>query len=295
MPKSDNMTKFYTQTYTRNWPIIPQETQKKLSRLKVAIAGCGSTGGGFIDGLLRLGVQSFHLADDGGYERNNLNRQFVFLNDIDQNKATVHARRIKELNPEANVQVWSEGLTENNVFDFVSDCDFVFDAIDVTTAAGMAMKLRLHEVLHEKRVPTGSALDLGYKQWLQSYNYHLGESVLKGRLSQARACKNPLHAVFEGFCSVEELPLEITEEIIRLIQNPGSSCCQLACVCFLLAGMATPYMIHFIETNRLPNLITMDLLDPYLSARGKRDRATKTIEAHRRLRAILDGLELKAA
>ena len=65
----------------------------------------------------------------------NLNRQFVFLNDIDQNKATVHARRIKELNPEANVQVWSEGLTENNVFDFVSDCDFVFDAIDVTTAA----------------------------------------------------------------------------------------------------------------------------------------------------------------
>ncbi len=289
------MTKNYTETYARNWPIIPLNVQEKLSQLRVAVAGCGSTGGGFIEGLVRLGVQHFHLTDNGAYERNNLNRQFVFLSDIGINKATTHARRILAMNPEAKVRVWDEGLTEKNVYNFVSDCDFIFDAVDVTTHAGIAMKLRLHEVLHEKKIPTGSALDLGYTQWLQSYNYHRGDDVLKGKLGRARACRNPLHALIEGFSSIEELPLEISEELIRLFENPHESACQLACACFQLAAMVTPYMIHFVKTGELHQLVAMDILDPFMPEAEKRGRLAKTEECHRRLAAILAGADQKVA
>ena len=290
-----HMTKNYTETYKRNWPIIPLDMQEKLSRLRVAVVGCGSTGGGFIDGLLRLGIQHFHLADNGAFELNNLNRQFVFLSDLNANKASAHARRIFAMNPEAQVRVWDEGLTEKNVYGLVSGCDFVFDAVDVTTQSGMAMKLRLHEVLHEKKIPTGSALDLGYTQWLQSYNYHHGDDVLKGKLGRAKACRNPLHALIEGFSPIEDLPLEISEELIRLLENPQESACQLACACFQLAAMVTPYMLHFVKTGELHQLVSMDVLDPFVSEEQRRERRVKTQESHRRLEAILTGAGQKAA
>ncbi len=282
------MTKNYTETYKRNWPMIPHNLQEKFSQLRVAVAGCGSTGGAFIDGLLRLGIQHYHLTDTGSYELNNLNRQFVFLGDLNVNKAVTHKKRILALNPQSSIRVWEEGLTLNNVYEFVTECDFVFDAVDVTTKSGMAMKLRLHEVLHEKNIPTGSALDLGFTQWLQSYNYHMNEDVLKGRLARARACRHPLAALIEGFASIDELPLEIAEELVRLFESPQESACQLACACFQLSAMVTPYMIKFVSTGQLPQLVTMDVLAPFISKAEGHDRFKKTRAAHRRLAELIE-------
>lgn len=284
------MTNNYVELYKRNWPILPVEIQEKLSRLKVGIAGCGSTGGGFIDGLLRLGIQFFHLTDNGDYELNNLNRQFVELKDLNKNKAAVHAERIARVNSEAKTRVWPEGLTEQNIYDFVDGCDFVFDAVDVTTEAGMKMKLRLHEVLHEKRIPTGSALDLGFVQWLESYNYHQGEALLKGKMAQAKACKNPLKALIAGFSPIDDLDLEIAEEITRLIMDPKESCSQLACACFALAAMVTPYMMYFADTGKLPGLVKLDLLEKFPIPLLRKDREQRTLAARGKLAELLESI-----
>lgn len=280
----------YNELYRRNWPIIPLEKQAKIKKLNVAIAGCGSTGGAFIDGLLRLGVQNYHLTDNGEYELNNLNRQMVYVADLNKNKSSVHKARILSTNPEAKVLSWESGLTHENMGDFLANIDFLFDAVDVTTPSGMKMKLALHEEAHKRKIPTGSALDLGYTQWLQSYNYHMGDDILRGKYNAALRCKNPLKALIEGFSSVDELPLEIAEEILRLLRNPTESACQLACVCFVLSGMVTPYMLHFVAKGQLPRLTSIDLIAYFEDQQDLEEREKRTLEVRAFLKDELNSI-----
>lgn len=280
-------TEAYNNLYSRNWPIIPREIQQKIAPLKVAVAGCGSTGGAVVDGLSRLGVQDFHLCDNGDYELNNLNRQFVFGADIGRNKSMVHAERLEKLNPFVHVKTWTNGLTTDNIDAFLNNVDFLFDAVDVTTTQGMKIKLHLHEEAARRGIPTGSALDLGYLQWLQSYNYQLGEPALHGRLRAAQEVKNPLKALIVGFCDVEELSHEITLELTRLIKDPQQSCSQLAAVCFVLAGMMTPYMLHFLSKGRLPALTRIDLMTYFEDETEKQQRKERSTKSHKELTALL--------
>lgn len=280
----------YDELYTRNWPIIPKDTQGRFSSLRIAVAGCGSTGGAFVEGAIRAGIQNFHLCDNGSYEISNLNRQLVSQKQVGVNKAAAYGTKIFEINPSAKTKIWDSGLSLTNMDEFLNDIDFLFDAVDVTTASGMEMKLHLHEMAARKKIPTGSALDLGYTQWLQSYNYQDGIPALGGRLAEARRVKTPLKALILGFSPVEELPLEISDELIRLLENPDTNACQLACVCFLLAGMVTPYLSYFVKKQKLPPLVAIDLIKYFESEdeRGTRNFLCK--ESHSRLREILSSL-----
>lgn len=280
-------TELYSSLYTRNWPVIDKSIQEKIATLRIGVAGCGSTGGAVIDGALRLGIQHYHLCDNGLYEATNLNRQMVTQREIGVNKAVAYSKRVKDVNPEATTRVWDMGLTPENIDEFMQGLDFLFDAVDVTTPEGMKMKLLLHEKAAQKKIPTGSALDLAYVQWLQSYNYHTGDKPLLGRLEAARKVKNPLKSLLVGFSEVEELPLEITDEIIRLVETPGANACQLACVCFVLAGMMTPYLLYFVREGHLPPLAVIDLMNYFESPEEKEKRAELTEKSHARLREIL--------
>lgn len=253
----------YWELYTRNNPIITLEQQQQIKDLKVGIAGCGSTGGAFVDGILRLGVTYYHLCDNGFYDLSNLNRQMVTRKDIGKNKAMVYKDRLINVNPCAQVKVWTEGLTDQNILSFLQDIDLLFDAIDVTTAEGMRMKLNLHEHAANCKIPTASALDLGFTQRLQSFNYHRGETALQGRLQTARQINNPLKAILAGFLALEELPYEFIDELIRLLEAPEASACQLASACFLLSSLATPYTLYFLKHKRLPPLTSINILSPF--------------------------------
>ena len=287
----EQMDLAYYELYNRNYPIINVETQEQLKRIRVGVAGCGSTGGAFIDGALRTGVQSFHLADNGEYELSNLNRQMVSLSELGSNKADAYASKIKNVNADAFTKVWMDGLTEENMDDFLENIDFLFDAVDVTTSEGMRMKLMLHEKAAEKKIPTGSALDLGFTQWIKSYNYHLGELALQGRLRAAQDTHNPIKAILSGFISVEELPLEITEEIIRLLQTPGASACQLASACFLLSSMVTPYLIYFIKNKSLHPLVAIDVASFFENSTDQAKRKKLTQEKHQKLLELLKKID----
>lgn len=249
----------YWETYTRNFSIISRGRQEQIKKLKVGIAGCGSTGGAFVDGLIRLGVTYYHLTDNGAYDQSNLNRQMVGRKDIGRNKADVYGERILDINPHASVKIWPHGLSMTNLSVFLSGIDFLFDAVDVTTADGMKMKIALHEQAAALKIPTGSALDLGYTQRIQSYNYHLGEPALHGRLEQAKSKAHPISSLMAGFIDLEEIPPSFSEELLRMLTEPGSGASQIASACFLLSSITTPYILHFLEYHRLPPLVAVDI------------------------------------
>ncbi|MFZ5637663.1 MAG: ThiF family adenylyltransferase [Pseudomonadota bacterium] len=74
---------------------VPQ-VMARLSRMRVAILGCGGIGTGIAYLLASLGVKRFLLQDGDRIERSNLNRQFLYaLDDVGQLKVEVLARELK--------------------------------------------------------------------------------------------------------------------------------------------------------------------------------------------------------
>lgn len=277
----------YHELYQRNQPIISKSLQDKISRFKVTIAGCGSVGGAFGDTCARLGVQRYKLADNGDYELNNLNRQMVDRSAINRNKAEVYSQKIRAINPAAETVVYTQGVTPENIDSLLSDVDFVFDAVDVTTENGMAMKLLLHEKACERKLPVLSAMDLGFTQWLRPFDYRTVRAPLEGNLAEARKHRHPLKALLGPFCPIEHLPGEIAEEVVRLLKDPKASACQLACTVHLLCAMTGPLLLRFIETAKLPPLIRFDLLTLFETPEETQERARKAKAYHLEIHKLL--------
>lgn len=253
----------YSELFKRNQPIISASIQQKLKNLKVLVAGCGSTGGAFIEGASRLGVMKFVLVEPDTYDLNNLNRQFVYPSDLGINKATVHEKRLNDLFygcGGASVQVNTDGVQAENIEQILTGVDLVFDAVDVTTTQGMQAKLLLHEYAAKKNILVLSALDLAFKQWIRVFDYRTYSDALEGRLAAAKNCKNPLKALIEGVCPIDELSYEIAEEVIRLLQQPQASACQLGAACHLLAAFTAPMLIRICENKTLPKVISFDVM-----------------------------------
>lgn len=258
MSKSD----FYYELFKRNQPVISASTQEKIRNLRVLVAGCGSTGGAFIEGASRLGVINYHLAEPDHYDLHNLNRQFAYQSDIGLNKAQVHATRLQQLfaNCDSQIEVETKGIQIDTIDDLLDGIDLVFDAVDVTTKPGMQAKLLLHEQTAKRKYPVLSALDLGFKQWIRVFDYRLGGEPLDGKWLKAKNCNHPLKALIEGFCPIDELSVEISDEVLRLLDHSDASVCQIAAPCHLLAALTGPLLIRFIENKSLPKIISFDLM-----------------------------------
>lgn len=282
---------FYQELFKRNQPIIPKTIQDKIKQLRMLVAGCGSTGGAFIEGASRLGVLNFRLVEPDTYALNNLNRQFVYPSDIGLNKAITHKTRIEHLfNKQVQVHVDERGVQPDNIDSLLQNIDIVFDAVDVTTESGMKAKLLLHQEAAKKRLLVFSALDLGYKQWIRVYDYRTNPIALNGNLEKAKECKTPLKALIEGFCPIEDLSSEITEEIIRLLKDPTASACQLGSACHLLAAFTGPMLIRVCDNKSLPEIIAIDLMR-LLETKDEVNAVESTIkQKHDQLRTLLTQL-----
>lgn len=120
--------------FERNRGFISPEEQEVLLESKVAIAGTGGGGGQLAIDLARLGVGNFALADPEEFSVENINRQFGSNHvTIGRNKAEVVAEEILKINPHAKVDVFTDGVTEKNVANFVNGANLVIDETEYTT------------------------------------------------------------------------------------------------------------------------------------------------------------------
>lgn len=243
--------RYYQELTARNRHFVSPATQSALKKLKILIAGCGSTGGACIEPLARAGVQNFALADSGTYELNNLNRQHAFTRNINQNKAEFHAEQLREINPFTQIQVHPEGITLENTGSLARWADVIMDAVDVTTPSGIAMKLALHEAAKRESKPVFTALDIGFCQWGRSYDYRLPSvEILGGALKQAKEAKHPLKALFSivPLSAVPSHSLHLVADLLKRSEIPAS---QLGCTSDLLSAIIVPAIIRFVETGEL--------------------------------------------
>jgi hypothetical protein len=121
----------YETAFSRNRGLIGAEEQARLRASRVAIVGMGGVGGIHLVTLARLGIGAFHIADPDRFELANFNRQYgATTHTLGRSKAEVMAETASAINPEAEVRVFAEAVTPENVGAFLDGVDVLVDGID---------------------------------------------------------------------------------------------------------------------------------------------------------------------
>lgn len=117
--------------FSRNLGWITDSEAKTLSKKRIAIAGMGGVGGHYAEVMARLGVQNFTLSDFDSFEFPNFNRQNGSgVSTVGQKKMEVIANRIRDINPNATIRFFPQGLNQSNIDDFLTGVDLYLDGLD---------------------------------------------------------------------------------------------------------------------------------------------------------------------
>lgn len=107
------------------------EGQRKLRDASVAVIGIGGLGCPVSLYLTAAGVGRLKLIDADVVDESNLNRQVLhWTNDIGRPKPESAMEKLKQLNPEVEIDIACARLTEGNVDELLGDADVLVDALD---------------------------------------------------------------------------------------------------------------------------------------------------------------------
>lgn len=112
--------------FSRN---VPGTTQV-LQGACVGLAGCGGLGSNAAVALVRAGVGRLILVDFDVVEESNLNRQYFFRSELGRNKAAVLAERLRDINPEVELEVHEEKIEPGSVDRLFGRADVLVEAFD---------------------------------------------------------------------------------------------------------------------------------------------------------------------
>jgi len=117
--------------FSRQLLWFTEHGQRELSRLRVAVVGCGGTGSHAIQNLAYIGCRDFVLIDDDHVEELNMNRLVTAdAADIGTPKVIIGRRLIKSVAPEASVLIFESKLCEAQVLDAVKGADVLLSCVD---------------------------------------------------------------------------------------------------------------------------------------------------------------------
>ncbi len=145
--------------FSRTELLIGKEKIEKLKNSKVAVFGIGGVGSFVVEGLARAGIGSFILVDDDKVNLTNLNRQLIATHEtIGMFKVDVAKKRILDINPSANVEVYKEFFMPNSEEILDNTVNYIVDAIDTVTA-----KIELVVRANKLNIPIISCMGTGNK------------------------------------------------------------------------------------------------------------------------------------
>lgn len=142
----------------RNKDYITPDTQSKIRRCRLFIAGCG-IGSSLAEAAVRLGFEHFILADGDVVDAHNLNRQCYVAEDIGTPKVAALAKRLRAINPQVEITQFHGYLNAENIGGLISQSDIVFDTIDFLDLVGI---VSLHDEAMRQNKHLVTALAIGW-------------------------------------------------------------------------------------------------------------------------------------
>lgn len=103
-----------------------------IQNMHVCVVGIGGVGSWIVEALARSAVGKITLIDYDTISLSNMNRQIHTLtNTLENKKCIAMQERVKQINPDCEVNIIDDFITLENMADFLSrDYDYVVDAID---------------------------------------------------------------------------------------------------------------------------------------------------------------------
>jgi predicted ThiF/HesA family dinucleotide-utilizing enzyme len=141
---------------SRNRNLINEDEQRKFADAVVGIAGLSVGNSIALSIVLQGGANRIRLADFDRLALSNVNRVRSSVAEFGNNKAEMTARQIYELNPYAQVEIFADGLTDENIGRFFDGLTVAIDEID-----NLAIKCLIREQARARRVAVVMAADNG--------------------------------------------------------------------------------------------------------------------------------------
>ncbi len=149
----------YWMMVDRNTGVFTREDQERIRNTVVAQAGVGGNSDIIIT-LAQMGFRRFRIADPDVFELSNFNRQLgADLRTLGMNKALVIAQAVMRIDGHAEVVVYPDGVTMENVEDFVTGADIIVDGIDI---AVMEERKALYDIARQQGLPVFSSPAPGF-------------------------------------------------------------------------------------------------------------------------------------
>lgn len=154
--------------FSRNLGLLTESEQTRLLGSKVAVAGAGGVGGIHLLTMARLGIGKFHIADLDVFEKVNISRQFGALQSTaGREKTQVLAEMIRDINPEADITTFPQGVTRENVEAFLEGTDVYVDGIEFYE---VEIRRLLFQTARAKGLYAVTAAPLGFGSTLQVFD-----------------------------------------------------------------------------------------------------------------------------
>lgn len=121
----------YDLAFSRNIGITSEAEQLRLKNATFAIAGMGGVGGDYLITLARIGVGNFKISDFDDFELANFNRQYgATMSSVGRKKMDVMRELALDINPDANIETYGNGINDDNIDEFLKGVDVFIDAVE---------------------------------------------------------------------------------------------------------------------------------------------------------------------
>ena len=148
--------------FEREIGLIGEENFAKIKTKRVLVFGLGGVGGYVCETLVRSGISTLGICDFDVVSESNKNRQIIALDStINQAKALVMAKRLKDINKNVYIDVYNFKITIETLekIDF-NRYDYIVDAVDdVAAKIAIILKAYREKVKIISSMGTGNKLD----------------------------------------------------------------------------------------------------------------------------------------
>lgn len=149
----------YDDAFVRNIGWVTASEQAGLRGKRVAIAGMGGVGGVHLLTHARMGVGAFNIADFDAFDLANFNRQAgATMSSLGRPKVDVLAEMARDINPELDIRSFPQGVSADNLDDFLKGVDIYVDGLDFFA---FAARRATFAACHRLGIPAVTAAPLG--------------------------------------------------------------------------------------------------------------------------------------
>jgi len=245
--------------FSRNIGLLSEDEQRRLLEARIAIAGAGGVGGLHILSLARLGIGNFNVADHDTFEAVNISRQYgASVSSLGKNKAEVLAAMVKDINPQADVKIFTEGVNKDNAETFLHDADIFIDGIDFFE---IDIRRLLFRQTREKGIFGVTSAPLGFGATLQTFSPSGMSFDEYFGISDDMGYKEKIAAFASGLAPHPYHIRYMDLSKVNLGKRTGPA---LSLACTLAASLVATEVIKILTgkgpVNPVPHYIQIDLL-----------------------------------